>query len=103
MKLNVSERLTLVNVLPEKGNFETMTTIEALKDKLYPSEKESKTFEIKTSGNQVSWNEKGSKEIEIEFSEGQYALMKESLEKLDEKKELTFAHYSVFKKFKEKK
>ncbi len=103
MKLNVSERLTLVNVVPEKGNFETMKIIETLKDKLYPNEKEAKEFEIKTTGNQVSWNAKGAKEVEIKFTEGEHGLLKEALDKLDEKSELTFQHYSVYKKFKEEK
>lgn len=103
MKLNVSERLTLVNTLPEKGNFETMKIIESLKDKLYPDEKETKKFEIKTKTNQITWNAEGAKDVEIGLTEGEVKLLTEALEKLDEKSELTFAHYAVFKKFKEKK
>lgn len=100
MKLNVQERLTLVNLLPEKGNFATMKIIEGVRDLLYPSEEESKQFEIKQSGNNISWNAEGSKEIEIKLSKGQRDLLEDSLGKLDESEELTFAHYTVFKKFK---
>lgn len=102
MQLNISERLTLVNVLPEKGNFETMKVIEALKDVLYPSEEESKKFQIVTEGNSVSWNAEGAKEVDIKISKAQKELLADCLLKLDEKEELTFAHYSVYKKFKSK-
>ena len=100
MELNVQERLTLVNLLPEKGNFVTMKTIEGLRDLLYPSEEEGKKFEIKQQGNNISWNEEGSKGIEMKFTKAQKELLEESLGKLDEKEELTFAQYSVYKKFK---
>ena len=100
MELNVQERLTLVNLLPEKGNFATMKTIEGLRDVLYPSEEETKKFDIKQKGNNISWNEDGAKEIEIKLSKAQTDLIVESLDKLDEKEELNFAQYSVYKKFK---
>ena len=102
MELNISERLTLVNLLPEKGNFETMKTIEALRDILYPTEEEVKKFGVKQTSNNISWNEEGAKEIPLKFTKIQKDLLKESLDKLDEKEELTFAQYSVYKKFKGK-
>lgn len=37
MKLNIQERFAFVNLLPEKGNFITMSVIEALTKSLYPS------------------------------------------------------------------
>lgn len=100
MLLNVHERLTLVNSLPEKGNFATMKIIEALKDALYPSEQESEKFGLKQVGNNISWNEEGGKEIEIKLTKAQKDLITEALDKLDEKEELTLAHFQVYKKFK---
>lgn len=100
MELNVQERLTLVNLLPEKGNFLTMKTIEAMKDLLYPSEEEAKKFGLEQKGNNISWNEEGSKPTEIKFTKAHKDLIVASLEKLDEKEELTMAQYQVFKKFK---
>lgn len=100
MELNVQERLTLVNLLPEKGNFQTMKTIDTLKSLLYPSEEEGKKFEIKQTGNNISWNPEGAKPIEIKLSKVQKDMLQTSLEELDEKAELTFPHYTVFKKFK---
>lgn len=100
MELNVQERLTLVNLLPEKGNFETMKLIESLRDTLYPSPEEVEKYAIKQEGNNIRWNEEGAKGIPVKLTKAQKELLKKSLDELDEKEELTFAHYAVFKKFK---
>jgi hypothetical protein len=102
MKLNVQERLTLVSVVPEKGSFETQKMIEALKDLLYPSEEESREFEIKQFEKTISWNKKGTEQIEIPLTEGHIELLNKQLELLDSKEELDSAQYQVFKRFKEK-
>lgn len=103
MKLNIPERLTLVNMLPEKGNFETMTTIDALQVLLYPSEKEVKEFEIKSTDKSIMWNAKGTEPVEIEFTESQTEYFKDLFKKKSEEKELTLAQYHLHKKFKENK
>jgi hypothetical protein len=100
MKLDISERLTLVNVIPQKGNFETLKTVESLKDKLYPSEDETKKFNIETNGNTVTWNKEGFEPVEIKLTEGQVELLVKSLEELNGKEELTYPQYLAYKKFK---
>jgi hypothetical protein len=102
MELNVQERLTAVNLLPEKGNFETMKTIEALRSVLYPSEEEIIKFEIKQESNNIRWNAEGAKPIPFKFTKVQKDLLVAALDKLNEKEELTFAQYTLYKKFKEK-
>ncbi len=100
MNLNVQERLTLVNLLPEKGNFLTMKTIEAVKNLLYPNEQEVVKFEITQTGNNISWNKEGAEEIEIKMTKAHKDLLIKSLEALDEKDDATLAQYQVYKKFK---
>lgn len=102
MELNVQERLTTVNVLPEKGNFETMKIIEALRKILYPSEEEVKTFEIKQSGNNISWNLEGAKGVVLKFTKAQKEFILKTLNELSDKKEVTLAQYEIYKKFKVK-
>ena len=101
MKLNVSERLTLVGIVPQKGNFETMTTVQNLKDLLYLSEEEVKEFEVKQSPDNVSWNEKATEKREIKISEMGMHLLTKVLKGLDEKEELTSAQYLIYKRIKE--
>ncbi len=98
MELNVQERLTLVNTLPEKGTFATMKTIEAMKTSLYPNEEETKKFEIKQIGKSISWNEEGGKGVEIKLTKVQKDLLIEALKKLDESEEATLSHFQVYEK-----
>lgn len=103
MKLNIQERLTLVNVVPEKANFDTMSIIEGLKLLLYPSEAEVKKFEIKQDGKTLYWNAEGSKKIDIKLTEGQRNLLLKQLNSLSERDDLDFNQYSVLKRFREEK
>jgi hypothetical protein len=100
MKLNIAERLTLVNVIPEKANFETHKMIEVLKELLYPSEEESKKFEIKQIDNNISWNKEGSEPVEIKITKGHKDLLKKQLEKLNTEEALTHPQYLVYKRLK---
>lgn len=101
MKLNVQERLILSRIVPEKGNFETMDTVEKLKEALFLSEKEVEKFELKQTDTTITWNEKGSEKTEVELSiKGRVLLMK-TLEDLDEKEELNAQQFAIFKLFKE--
>lgn len=103
MKLNVQERLTLVNLLPEKGNFTTMSIVETLKDILYPSEAEVKKFELKQTERILTWNEEGSKGVEIEISEMQSKMLSEKLEELSGNDDLDVNQYQMLKRFRNEK
>lgn len=48
MKLQVKERLVLLNLLPGESNFATWKTINAIREKLFFSEKESKALAFRT-------------------------------------------------------
>jgi len=102
MKLNISERLILVNVVPEKGNFETMSTVESLADILYPSEKEVKEFNIVQGEDKISWNAKGSEAIEIDLSELQLNFLIKQLETLSDQGQLNLQQYKLLKKLRNK-
>lgn len=101
MKLHIAERLILASILPEKGNFETMDTIEKLKSALYLSEEEAEKYEFKQDGDRVTWNKEGSEPVDLEFSTKGVAFLLKTLEDLDKNEELTIQSYSVYKKFKE--
>ena len=101
MKLNIQERLTLVNLVPERGNFETMTTVEKLKKVLYLSEEEVKEFEVQVIENKSKWNDKGSERKEIEISELGMSLLKKTLKSIDEAEQLSTPQYQIFKRIKE--
>ena len=101
MKLNVQERLVLSRIVPEKGNFETMDTVEKLKEALFLSEKEVEEFALKQNDTSITWNEKGSEQKEVDLTIKGKALLMKGLEELDEKEELNAQQFTIFKLFKE--
>jgi hypothetical protein len=101
MELNVQERLTLSRLLPEKGNFETMTAVENLRQILFLTEEEVEKVELKQTENAITWNEQGAERIEIEVSSKGKELLMSELEKLDEKEELDALQFAIFKRFKD--
>ena len=80
MKLNVLERIMVLNIIAEyrEGNIATFRMITAIKSKLPLTEEEIKEFE---------------------FTEGETKLIKEQLEKLNKVDKLTLNHFSLYYKF----
>ena len=99
MKLNLIERLKVLQILPTEGNFITLNIVQKLKESLAPTEEEFKEFEIVENAGNISWNEKGRIYKEIELGEKATDIIKEALKKLDEENKLTEFHISVYKKF----
>ncbi len=104
MKLNVSERLTLVQVLQAYvGNFVTLGITHELTSILVLKDKEFKEFGIVQEGTQVTWNEKGAQEREIEINDTATNIIVEELTKMNQANRLGQQHYSLYQKFVEKK
>ena len=99
MKLNVFERLVLLPILPAEGDFLTLKIMRELKESLSMSQTDLDEFEIKQAGEQVTWNEKGNEEREIEIGEKATDIVVESLKALDKEKKLTERHFSLYEKF----
>ena len=99
MKLNVIERLTLLQILPQEGNFVTLKVLRDLTSVLGMNEKEFKEFEIKQTGEQVTWNPKGNEERAVEIGEKATDLIVEALKRLDEQKKLAQRHLTLYEKF----
>jgi len=99
MKLNVFERLILLQILPAEGNFVTLRIVKDLKGIVALSETDFKEFEVTQVGEQVKWNAKGNEEREIEIGEKATDIVIESLKKLDKEKKLTERHFTLYEKF----
>ena len=99
MKLNLLERLKVLQILPAEGNFATLNIVKTLRESLAPTEKEFKDFGIVEKDGAISWNEKGREEIEIEIGEKATDIIVEALKKLDEENKLTAHHLSIYQKF----
>ena len=99
MELNILERITILQILPQEGNFTTLKIVRDLQASLAPSEEEFKEFEIKQVDNMTTWNEKGREGKEITIGEKASDVVMEALEKLDKEKKLTANHISIYEKF----
>jgi len=105
MKLNIQERIVLLQVLPAEGDFVTLKVLRDLRAVLGFSEEDHKKFKIETITDDegkasITWDFKvGAKETEVEMGDKAVEIVKESLKKLDEEKKLQPQHFSVYEKF----
>ena len=101
MKLTVFERITLLGVLPEHGNFVTLKIIRQLREALSFTEQELASLELKQDGERVTWNpaaaEPGGSEIII--GEKATDIIVEALKKLNDEGKLTEQHFTLYEKF----
>jgi len=99
MELSVLERFLALQLLPEKGDFTTLRTVQEARTNLSLTEEEVKEFELKSEEGRMSWNAKGSEPREIELSKGAIKLISDALIALNEKKELKEGQLSLYEKF----
>ena len=98
MKLNVFERVILLNVLPKTGNFTNLKILRKLGESLSFNEEENAKLNFRQEGEMTLWNEV---EIikNIKIGNVATALIVKELTKLDEEEKLTNDHFSLCEKF----
>ncbi len=99
MKLNTFERLILLNILPQEGDFTTLKIVRKLRETLSFSEEEHKRLQFKQDGEQVKWLTEGDIEKDINLGEKATDIVVSTLKKLNEQKKLKDEHYSLYEKF----
>ena len=99
MELDVRERLILISVIPQEGNFVTLKVIRGLQGALSFSEAEHKLYNFVESDGTVTWDDKTEQVKEVEIGEKATDIIVEALKKLDESKQLKLEHYSLYEKF----
>jgi hypothetical protein len=99
MKLNLLERIMILNVLPKESNFITLRIVKDLEKSLSFTEEEIKEYSIKQEGQNINWNIEGNVEKEIQIGEKATDIIVESLKKLNEQNKLTMQFFSTYDKF----
>jgi hypothetical protein len=100
MKLNIKERLMMLELLPEKGALLTMTNKRNIIKKVDFSSEEIETFEIKQNEKGITWkNEEKSKDVD--FNSEELKLLKDSVDELDKNNSITDAIFDLCVKIKE--
>lgn len=101
MELSLKDRLLVGSLLPQQGDFITLTIADEIREKVKLDDKERKKFEltIDPQGN-ASWNEEGKKAaFKIEFTDEESGLISKRLEELDKQKALRKDHIFLYKTF----
>jgi len=101
MKLNVLERLMLLNMLPKEGSITVLKLLRVLKEELSFSEEENKALVFKQEDEQLMWNSEGDVVKDIKIGEIMTELIKKELKKLNDEEKLTDAHIDLYEKFME--
>ena len=99
MKLEVLERILLLNLLPKEGDFITLKVIRDLQNALSFSEKEIKDLVLETKEGRVTWKPDKAVEKEIEIGEKATDVIVGALKKLNDDKKLTQEFFSIYEKF----
>jgi hypothetical protein len=101
VKLNVLERLLLLNLLPAEGDLTTIRIVRQLREELSFSEEEHAKLKFRTAGeNQIRWEDDVVDDKEFDFAAKATGTVVSALEKLIKDKKVQEQHISLFDKFK---
>ena len=99
MKLNVKQRINLMNILPTETNYATLKIVNDLRSSLSFSEDEFKEFEMRTEGDMIFFNPLKDKEIDVLIGEKATDIIVEALNKLDKENKINDNNISLYEKF----
>ena len=99
MILNVLDRVTLLGVLPEQGDFVTLKIVRQLRESLSFTEEELRELKITQSEDRINWNPSADKGKEIQIGEKATDIIVGALKQLNDQKKLTQQHYDLYEKF----
>ena len=98
MELTILERLTLLGVLPESGNFVTMKILQRLRLALGFSEEDVEKYSMVVTADNVKWDNEA-EPVNIPLGKVARAEIVKALEAVDEAGKVTAQHMSLFEKF----
>jgi hypothetical protein len=104
MKLHVLDRLALLSLLPQEGDFTTLKMVRSLRERLSDyseDERKALAFTSQTLEGQpfTQWDSNADTGWEFEFAPSETSLIVECLKRADSQKKLREAHMNVFEAF----
>ena len=100
MKLEVFDRINLLNIMPAEGNIVTLRVVNELREALSFSEKELADASIKQdSEGRIVWNPSAGVVKDVEIGDTAKGIIKAALQKLDDEKKLTPQLVPIWDKF----
>lgn len=98
MKVSVDDRLILLGVIPQQGDFTTLKIIRDMKGELSFTEEEHKILKFRQEGETIHW-EDGFENKEINFGEKATDIITDAFKKLNDQKKLRIEHMELYEKF----
>jgi len=98
MKLSVGDRLILLGVIPQQGDFTTLKIVRNMRDELSFSEEEHKILKIRQEGEMMFWEE-GLEDKEINFGEKATDIIVDAFKKLNDQKKLRIEQMELYERF----
>jgi hypothetical protein len=99
MLLNVIERITLLGILPEQGNFITLKIVRELREALAFDEEEIYRLELNQADGKITWNPAKDTCKEVSVGDKAFEIIAKGLEKLNDDQKLTQQHYNLYEHF----
>ncbi len=99
MTLSVVERIALMNLLPEKGDYLDMRSQRKLKEALSFDDAERVEIEWKQEGDLITWNSDKQKDKDVEIGERANDVIVVRLKEMSEQKQLAEQHLTLYEKF----
>lgn len=99
MEFGVTERITLMQLLPQEGDYLTYKILSELRTALAFSEEELKEFEMVVNGDKVTWNPDKATDKEVKVGDKGKEIIKAALKKLDDSGKISGSNVSLYEKF----
>lgn len=95
MKLNVKERLAILQMLPECGSITEMVDMMEIVKKVRITSEEKDEINYKEAGNVITWDMSKDLGIDIEFKHDEVNILKLAVKKLDEEKRVNMSNLDI--------
>ena len=99
MLLTVRERLILLSIIPQEGDFLTLKVLRKLQEDLSFTEEEHAKYKFVQSEDKVTWADKAEQGKEVEIGKKANEIIVLALSKLNEQKKLRMEHFDLYEKF----
>jgi hypothetical protein len=99
MLLKVHDRVTLLGILPDQGNFITLKIVRQLQEALSFSETEIFDLKLVSADRNVQWDMSADNGKEVEIGEKATDIIVTSLKKLDREGKLTNQQMGIYETF----
>jgi hypothetical protein len=101
LKLSVSDRILLLNILPKEGNLLDLRIVRDLHKSLSFTETEHAALQFVVTDNQIQWNREADQGADIEIGPKAISLTLASLEALNAASKLKLEHLDLMERLEE--